>query len=165
MTIKQGDNIPSVTVKRLGENGMEDLDIAAYLKGKKAVLFAVPGAFTPTCAQKHLPGYINKADEIRGQGIDEIICLSVNDPFVMKQWGETAGANGKVTMIPDGNGAFTKALGLEFDGAGAGLGTRSKRYVMQIDDGVITSLDVEASPGELNVTGAESCVVNLKKAA
>lgn len=165
MSIKQGDKIPSITVKRLGASGMEEINLGEYFKGKKAVMFAVPGAFTPTCAQKHLPGYVAKANDIKAQGIDEIVCLSVNDPFVMQHWGEVAGAAGKVTMMPDGNGAFTREIGMEFDGAGAGLGIRSKRYVMQIDDGVVTSLDVEESPGDLNVTGAESCMINLKSAA
>lgn len=165
MTIKTGDKIPAIVLKRLGANGMEDLDIAAYLKGRKVVLFAVPGAFTPTCAQKHLPGYIQNAEQIKSQGVDEIICLAVNDPFVMKAWGESAGAEGKVTMMSDGNAALTRALGLEFDGSGAGLGTRSKRFVMTIDNGVVSDIQVEDKPGELNVTGAETCMVNLKKAA
>jgi glutaredoxin/glutathione-dependent peroxiredoxin len=164
MPIKPGDRIPSVTLKRLGPNGMEPLDIAQYIKGKKVVIFGVPGAFTPTCAQKHLPGYIQKADEIKKAGIDEIICVAVNDPFVMKYWGEVAGVEGKVTMLPDGNGELTRALGLTLDGSGAGLGQRSQRFVMTVNDGVVETLDVEPNPGELSVTGAESCAVNLKRA-
>lgn len=161
MTIKAGDKIPSVTVKRLGEAGMEDIDIAAYVAGKKVILFAVPGAFTPTCAQKHLPGYIEAANEIKAKGIDEIICLAVNDPFVMKHWGETADAKGAVTMMPDGLCTFTKAIGMEFDGSGAGLGTRSKRYVMMIDNGEVKSIDVENAPGDHEFASAHACMRRL----
>lgn len=161
MTIKTGDKFPSVTLKRLGANGMEELDTAIYLAGKKVVLFAVPGAFTPTCAQKHLPSYIENADAIKAKGIDEIICVAVNDPFVMKHWSEAAGAAGKVTMLPDGNAALTRALGMEFDGSGAGLGLRSKRYVMIINNGIVESLEVEASPGEMNVSGGMACLARL----
>lgn len=161
MTIKPGDKIPSVKLKRLGANGMEEIDFGAYVAEKKAVIFGVPGAFTPTCAGKHLPSYINNAAKLKSKGIAEIICVAVNDPFVMKQWGEEAGAAGKVTMMPDGNAALTKALGLEFDGSGAGLGMRSKRFSMVVEDGVVKSLDIEASPGDMAVTGAESCLLKL----
>lgn len=161
MTIKTGDKIPSVTLKKLGANGMEEVDTAAYLKGKRAVVFAVPGAFTPTCAQKHLPSYIDNAAKIKAAGIDEIVCIAVNDPFVMKHWGEVAGAEGKVTMLPDGNAAFTKALGLELDASGNGLGTRSRRYSMVVDDGVVESLEIEDKAGEMTVTGGEACLARL----
>ena len=161
MTIQKGDKIPAVTLKKLGDGGMEDVDMAAYLKGKKAVIFAVPGAFTPTCAQKHLPGYVSQADEIKSKGVDEIICLSVNDPFVMKHWGEVAGADGKVTMMPDGNGALTKAMGLEMDGTGFGLGFRSKRYMMVVEDGVVQDIQIEDNPGEVELSGAEVCAARL----
>lgn len=162
MTIKTGDKLPSVTLKRLGANGMEDVDTAKYVAGRKVVIFATPGAFTPTCAQKHLPSYVDNAEKIKAAGIDEIICVSVNDPFVMKHWGEVAKADGKVTMMPDGNAAFTKALGLEMDGSGFGLGIRSKRYSMIVDNGVVTELEVEAAPGEMNVSGGEACLIRLK---
>jgi peroxiredoxin len=162
MTIKKGDKIPSVTLKRLGAGGMEDVDIAQHVAGQKVVIFATPGAFTPTCAQKHLPSYVDNADKIKAEGVDEIICVSVNDPFVMKHWGEVAKAEGKVTMMPDGNAAFTKAIGLEMDGSGFGLGTRSKRYSMIVDDGVVQELEVEAAAGEMNVSGGEACLVKLK---
>ncbi len=161
MTIKTGDKIPSVKLKRIGGNGMEEIDIASYIKGKKVVIFGVPGAFTPTCAQKHLPSYVNNADKIKAKGVDEIICVAVNDPFVMKHWGETAGADGKVTMMPDGNATFTKAIGLEMDGSGFGLGTRSKRYSMVVDDGIVKELNVEASAGDMNVSGGEVCLISL----
>lgn len=161
MTIKTGDKIPSVTVKHLGDGGMEDIDIAEHIKGKKVILFAVPGAFTPTCAQKHLPSYIGNYEEFRKKGIDEIICLAVNDPFVMSQWGKVSGAEGKVTMLPDGNAEFTKAVGMELDASGAGLGVRSKRYSMIVDNGTVTDLQVEENPGEMTVSGGEACLTHL----
>lgn len=165
MTIKPGDALPNINTKRLGANGMEDFNLSNHAKGKTMIVFGVPGAFTPTCAQKHLPGYIDRADEIKGQGVDEIICFSVNDPFVMKQWGDTAGAEGKVTMIPDGNAELTRAMGLDFDGAGAGLATRAKRFVMRVENGVVKDIQVENSPGDLSVTGADVCALNLKQKA
>lgn len=164
MTIKIGDTIPSVSVKRLGDSGMESVDIAQYIAGRKVVIFAVPGAFTPSCAQKHLPGYIQNADSIKASGIDEIICMAVNDPFVMKHWGEAAGAAGKITMLPDGNAEFTRAIGLEMDGSGAGLGLRSKRYSMIVDKGVVKSLDIEAAASDVELSGAEACMLKLKVA-
>lgn len=161
MTIKVGDTIPSVTLKRLGDQGMEDVNTVDYFKGKKIVLFATPGAFTPTCAQKHLPGYVNNADKIKAQGVDEIICLSVNDPFVMRHWGETANANGKVTMLPDGNAQFVQALGLTMDGSGFGLGTRAQRFSMVIENNLVTDLAVEPAAGNVELSGAEICLVKL----
>ncbi len=161
MTIKNGDKIPSVKLKRLGAGGMEEIDFAQYLAGKKAVVFAVPGAFTPTCSQKHLPSYVNNAEKIKAKGVDEIICIAVNDPFVMKHWGESAGASGKVTMIPDGNAELTRALGLDMDGSGYGLGTRSKRYSMVVDNGVVKDLQVEEKAGEMNVSGGDACMTRL----
>ena len=156
-----GDQIPSILLKRIGESGVEDIDIADYIKDKKVVLFGVPGAFTPACAQKHLPGYVAKADQIREEGVDEIICVSVNDPFVMKHWGEVAQATGKVTMLSDWNAALVEKLGLTFDASGAGLGVRSRRFMMIIDDGVIRDLQVEEKGGEVTVSGAESCALKL----
>ena len=161
MSISVGDTFPSVTLKRLGEAGMEDFNLADHIADKKVVIFAVPGAFTPTCAQKHLPGYIAAAGNIKAKGIDEILCLSVNDPFVMKQWGESAGAQGKVTMVPDGNGDLAKALGLEMDGSGFGLGTRLKRFSMIVDQGKIIELQVEENPGEVELSGADMCLAKL----
>jgi len=161
MTIQTGDKIPSVTLKCLGDAGMEEFDTAQALAGKKVVLFAVPGAFTPTCAQKHLPGYIDAAGDMKAKGIDEIICVSVNDPFVMNHWADVAGAAGKVTMWPDGNGAFADALGLTMDGSGAGLGKRLKRFSMVINDGVVESLEVEENPGDMTVSAAGVCLAKL----
>lgn len=165
MTIKTGDKIPSVTLKRLGKDGMESVDLAQYVKGKKVVLFAVPGAFTPACQDKHLPGYLKNSDKMKQQGVAEVICIAVNDPFVMRAWGEKMECDGKVTMMPDGNGEFTRAVGMEFDGSGHGLGKRSKRYSMIVDDGVVQSLEVEDSPGSVDLSSAETCLIDLKKAA
>jgi peroxiredoxin len=161
MTIKIGDTIPSVTLKKMGASGLEEFNTADAIKGKKVVLFAVPGAFTPSCAQKHLPGYIAQSAAIKAKGVDEIICVAVNDPFVMNHWGESAGATGKVTMWPDGNGAFAEALGLTFDGAGAGLGKRLLRFAMVVENGVVKSLDVEEKPSDVELSGANACLVKL----
>jgi peroxiredoxin len=161
MTIKIGDTIPTVTLKRLGANGMEDVVTTDYFKGKKIVLFATPGAFTPSCAQKHLPGYVNNADAIKSQGVDEIICLSVNDPFVMRHWGESANVNGKVTMLPDGNAQFVEALGLTMDGSGFGLGKRAQRFSMVIENNIVTDLAVEEAASNVELSGAEACMVKL----
>lgn len=161
MSIQVGDKIPSVTLKRLGAEGLEDVKTGEYFQGKRVALFAVPGAFTPTCSGVHLPGYVAKAGALKSKGVDEIVCLSVNDPFVMKAWSEQHDPEGQVSVLPDGNGELTKAMGLELDGSGAGLGTRSKRFSMLIEDGVVKSLDVEEKAGEVAVSGAEVCLNNL----
>lgn len=161
-TIKIGDKIPDVSLKRLGPEGMEEISTGDYFSGRKVVLFAVPGAFTPTCAQKHLPGYIKEADNIKANGVDEIVCMAVNDPFVMKHWADVAHTDGKITMMPDGNGDFTRALGLGMDGSGVGLGFRAKRFSMLIDDGVIRDLQVEPEAGEVDLSGAAACLARLR---
>ncbi|OIN86893.1 MAG: peroxiredoxin [Alphaproteobacteria bacterium CG1_02_46_17] len=161
MTIAVGDAFPAVTLKRLGSDGMEDFKITEFLADKKVVIFAVPGAFTPTCAQKHLPGYITQADAIKAKGIDAILCLAVNDPFVMKHWGEVAGAEGKVMMVPDGNGELVQKLGLTLDGSGAGLGLRAQRFMMVVDHGKVTELQVEPAAGNLEFSGADVCLAKL----
>lgn len=161
MSIQVGDKFPAVTIKRLGENGMEEVNTGELFAGKKVVLFGVPGAYTPTCHKKHLPGYVANADAIKAKGVDEIVCLSVNDPFVMNEWATATGATGKVSVLPDWNATLTKAMGLEFDGAGAGLGTRCKRFAMLVEDGVVKSLEVEAAPGDLTKSSAESCMLSL----
>lgn len=161
MTIKINDTIPSITLKRLGDSGMEDLNIADYIANKTVIIFGVPGAFTPSCDQQHLPGYIANADALKAKGIDEIICLSVNDPFVMDHWAETSGADGKVTLIPDGNAELTRALGLDFDGSGHGLATRCQRFSMVVEKGTVKSLDIEAAPSDVELSSAESCLLKL----
>lgn len=157
-----GDKIPALTLKKLGADGMEEINLADYIAGKKVILFAVPGAFTPSCSEKHLPGYIAKAESLKAQGIDEIICIAVNDPFVMKVWGESAGATGKVTMLPDGNAAFTKAMGMDIDLSAANLGIRSKRYSALIENGEVKNVNIEESPGNVDLSSAETCTLWLK---
>lgn len=164
MTIKTGDKIPSVTLKSLTAEGLKDLSTGSVFANKKIVLFAVPGAFTPTCTAKHLPGYVeNKA---AFAALDcAIVCMAVNDPFVMKAWAD-AGKAENVTMLADGNGVFTKALGLELDGTGYGLGARCQRFALYAENGVVKHIAVEA-PGKFEVSSAEAMlqVVNKLKAA
>ncbi|MEZ4279132.1 MAG: peroxiredoxin [Myxococcota bacterium] len=157
MAIQTGEKIPNVKVKA---TDMSDLTTDALFAGKKVVLFAVPGAFTPTCSAKHLPGFIEKADEIRAKGVDDIICMSVNDAFVMKAWGEDRGAGDKVRLIADGNGDLTKALGLEFDGSGIGFGLRSQRFAAIVENGVVKTLAVDAG-GKFEVSSAEAILAAL----
>jgi peroxiredoxin len=159
MTIAKGDTLPQTTFATLTENGPEQVDSATYFAGKKVALFSVPGAFTPTCSAKHLPGFIEKAAELKAKGIDEIACTAVNDPFVMGAWGKSAGADG-ITMLADGNGAFAKAVGLEMDGSKFGLGQRGQRFSMIVDNGVVTELNVEA-PGDFKVSSAEHMLGQL----
>ncbi len=161
MAIKVGDKIPSMTLKRLGENGMEDVDTGKLFAGKKVVMFGVPGAFTPTCSGQHLPGYVSRADDLKSKGVDEIVCLSVNDPFVMKSWAEQQNVGSKVTMLADGNCEFTKELGVEMDGRGAGLGTRCKRFMLIADDGKVTDLSFEEKSGSVEMSGADACAARL----
>ncbi len=154
MPIQVGDKIPDVTVMTMTAEGPKPVKTGELFAGKKVALFSVPGAFTPTCSAKHLPGFVEKASDIRGKGVDEIVCIAVNDAFVMGAWGKSANADGKVTMIGDGNGDLTKALGLEMDGSGFGLGMRGQRFSMIVDDGKVTHLNVEA-PGAFEVSSAE----------
>lgn len=161
MTIRIGDSIPNIALKILRENGIQEIAFADYITGKKVVLFAVPGAFTPTCNLKHLPGYVANADAIKARGVDEIICLSVNDPFVMKAWGESAGATGKVTMMPDWKAELVTAMGLTLDAAGAGLGTRAQRFSMIIENGIVKDLQVEPVASTVELSGADVCLTRL----
>jgi peroxiredoxin len=161
MAIKAGDTLPADTkLMEMGDAGPKQVTVGELTKGKTVVLFAVPGAFTPTCSMKHLPGFVDKAADIRGKGVDEIICLSVNDAFVMGAWGKEHAAGGKVRMVADGNGDFTRAVGLEMDASGFGMGSRSKRYAMLVKDGKVTELLVEPAGG-LNLSSAESVLGKL----
>ena len=160
MAIKVGDTLPDVKLKELGEGGPKDVSIGELTKGKRVVFFAVPGAFTPTCSMKHLPGFVEQAEAIRKKGVDEIACLSVNDAFVMGAWGKASGAGGKVRMLADGNGEFTKAVGLALDASGFGMGQRSQRYAMVVKDGRVEELLVEPGPG-LAASSAESVLGKL----
>ncbi|MEQ8347148.1 MAG: peroxiredoxin [Sneathiellaceae bacterium] len=154
MTISVGDQIPDVTVMTMTAEGPKPVKTGQLFAGKKVALFSVPGAFTPTCSAKHLPGFVDKSGDIRGKGVDEIVCIAVNDAFVMNAWGKSANADGKVTMIGDGNGDLTKALGLEMDASGFGLGKRGQRFSMIVDNGKVTHLNVEA-PGAFEVSSAD----------
>ena len=161
MAIKAGDTLPAdLKLMEMGDAGPKQVTVGELTKGKTVVVFAVPGAFTPTCSMKHLPGFVDKAGDIRKKGVDEIVCLSVNDAFVMGAWGKEHGAGGKVRMVADGNGEFTRALGLEMDASGFGMGSRSKRYAMLVKDGKVTELLVEPAGG-LNVSSAESVLGKL----
>lgn len=155
--IQEGDKIPSVTIKA---TDMSDLTTDDLFKGKKVVLFAVPGAFTPTCSNQHLPGYIENADAIRAKGVDDIICMSVNDAFVMNAWAKDRGAGDKVRLVADGNGDLSKALGLEMDGTEIGFGQRCQRFSAVVEDGIVTKLAVEA-PMKFEVSGAEAILAAL----
>lgn len=160
MTIKVGDRMPAGKFRVMGEAGPADLESAQLFGGRRVLLFSVPGAFTPTCNLKHLPGYIARADELRAKGIDTIACMAVNDVFVMSAWGKSAGADGKVQMLADGNGDYARALGLELDVTGAGMGMRGKRFAMIVNDGVVERLDVEA-PGQFKVSAADEMICHL----
>ena len=160
MTVKVGDKVPSVSVKVAKESGTEDTTIEALFAGKKVVLFALPGAFTPTCSAKHLPGFVERAAELRAKGVDLVACTSVNDAFVMSAWGKAQGVGDKVAMVADGNGDFARAMGLTVDLTKGGMGERSQRYAAIIDHGVITDLQVEA-PGKLEVSSVEAILAKL----
>ncbi len=155
MTIAVGDRLPEATFKVRTPEGLKDVTARELTAGRRVVLFAVPGAFTPTCHAKHLPSYLEHLDALKAKGIDEVACVAVNDAFVLDAWSKQGGCDGKITMLSDGNATFTKAIGLDFDGSGFGLGTRSKRYSMLVDDGVVKALNVEESPGVMEVSGAD----------
>jgi len=159
MAIKEGDKLPDATMHVIKDGRPTAVTTDELFGGKKVVVFAVPGAYTPTCSQAHLPGFVVNADTIKSKGIDSIVCLSVNDAFVMDAWGKDANAE-QIMMVGDGNGEFTKKLGLEMDGSGFGLGTRSQRYAMIVEDGVVTKLAVE-EPGKFEVSKAESVLEAL----
>jgi glutaredoxin/glutathione-dependent peroxiredoxin len=161
MTINVGDKIPSATLKQLTPEGVKEVTTDEIFGGKKVVLFAVPGAFTPACSQRHLPGFVERAADIKAKGVDEIACVAVNDAFVMGAWGRDQKTEGKVRMLADGSGDFVRALGLELDLSKGGLGIRSQRYSMLVDDGVVKSLSIEKQPGQVDVSGAEAMLRSL----
>ena len=160
MSIAVGDKVPDVEVKTMGPEGPQSVRTGEVLGTGKVVLFAVPGAFTPGCSKIHLPGYVQHGDELKAKGVSTIACIAVNDPWVMEAWGDAQGATGKIVMLADGNGDFAQAMGLEVDLSVAGLGSRSQRYAAVIDDGVITSLDVEPNPG-VDVSKCENVLAKL----
>jgi len=155
MTIKVGDKIPSATLYRLGENGPEAVTTDELCSGKKVVLFGLPGAFTPTCSAKHVPGFLQNADALAAKGVDTVACVSVNDAFVMGAWAKDHGTGDKVQMLGDGSADLTKAMGIELDLTGRGLGVRSRRFSMLIDNGVVKQLNLEEG-GALEISGAET---------
>jgi len=160
MTIKVGEKLPTVSLKYMNKDGMQTATTDELFKGKKAVLFGLPGAFTPTCSAKHLPGFVTHAGDLKKKGVDLIACLSVNDAFVMDAWGKAQNAGDKVLMLADGNADFAKATGLTMDGTGYGMGLRTSRWAMVLDDGKVKTLNVEA-PGAFEVSSAEAVMKAL----
>jgi cytochrome c peroxidase len=162
MTLSTGDKLPDATLLTLGENGPEEVALSARTAGRKVVIFAVPGAYTPTCSSAHVPSFVRTKGQFDAKGVDEIICVSVNDPFVRKAWGESTGASeAGITMLGDAQSAFTKAIGMDFDAPPAGLLARSKRYAMYVEDGTVKVLHVEESPGTCEVTAGESLLAEI----
>jgi peroxiredoxin len=161
MTITVGDSIPSATLMHMTEAGPRPITTEEIFKGKKVVLFALPGAFTPTCSNKHVPGFVQHADTLRTKGVDTIACLSVNDAFVMGAWGKDQKVGDKILMLADGNAELTKKLGLEMDGSGFGMGLRAKRFSMLVQDGVVKTLNIESNPGAAEESGAETMLTQV----
>lgn len=160
MTISVGEKIPDVKVMVAGDNGPDQVQTHELLGKGKVALFAVPGAYTPTCSAKHLPGFVEKAGEFQAKGVDKIVCMSVNDAFVMNAWGKDQNTDGKIVMMADGNGDFASAIGLTMDGSGFGMGQRSQRFSVVLEDGVVKELNVEA-PGAFDVSSAEHMLGQL----
>jgi glutaredoxin/glutathione-dependent peroxiredoxin len=160
MTIKAGDRMPAGKFKIMGDSGPQDLTTTQLFDGKRVVLFSVPGAFTPTCSAKHLPGYLEHAAALKAKGIDTVACMAVNDVFVMNAWGKSANAAGSVQMLADGNGEYAKALGLELDARGFGMGLRGQRFALVVDNGIASKVFIEA-PGEFKVSSAEHVLGQL----
>ena len=161
MSIGIGDQLPRATFKRLTANGVEDVPSADVFGNRTVVLFAVPGAFTPTCSNSHLPEYVRSVGEFAARGVDSIACVAVNDPFVMAAWGKAHDVDDKILLLSDGNATFTKAIGLEFDASARGLGTRSRRYAMLVENGVVKALRIEEVPGQVAVSGASDMLALL----
>jgi peroxiredoxin len=160
MALKVGDRVPSVTLRHLTPEGMKEVPSDEFFRGRKVALFAVPGAYTRTCSQRHLPSYVTNAAALKAKGVDEIACIAVNDAFVMGAWGKEHGAAGKVTMLGDGSADFTNAVGFDLDRISAGMGVRSQRYSMLVEDGVVKALNVE-QPGQYEVSSAEAMLKAL----
>lgn len=162
MTLSTGDKLPDATLLRLGAKGPEEVSLKGLTSGRKVVIFGLPGAYTPTCSSAHVPSFVRTKEQFNAKGVDEIICISVNDPFVMKAWGEATGATAAgLSMLADAQGAFTKAIGMAFDAPPAGLLGRSKRYAMLVEDGIVKVLHVEQSPGTCEATAGESLLAAL----
>lgn len=162
MTLSTGDTLPDATLIRMGDKGPEAVSLHALAKDRKIVVFAVPGAFTPTCHSAHVPSFIRTAAQFAGKGVDEIICISVNDPFVMKAWGEATGASAAgISMLADADGAFTKEIGLDFTAPPVGLLARSKRYALMAENGVVKTLHLEESPGTCEISGGEALLAAI----
>lgn len=161
MAINVGDRLPDVNLKQLTSEGIKDVSIGELTRGKRAVVFAVPGAFTPTCSERHLPGFLESAEAIRAKGVDAIACVAVNDPFVLNAWDKANNVGGRVQILSDGNGEFTRAIGLELDGSGFGLGLRSQRYAMVVEDGVVKTLLVEEVPTQAETSSARAILEAL----
>ncbi|HKT74891.1 MAG TPA: peroxiredoxin [Steroidobacteraceae bacterium] len=160
MTIKAGDRMPAGTLKLMSKEGPKDISTDELFKGKRVVLFSVPGAFTPVCDAKHLPGFVQLADQIGAKGVDTIACMAVNDVFVMNAWGKASGVGDKILMLADGNGDYAKKLGLELDARGFGMGTRGQRFAVVVQDGVVKQVNVEAA-GQFKVSAAEHVLSQL----
>jgi peroxiredoxin len=160
MSINVGDRLPKATLMKATAEGPQPLDSEEYFRGRRVAIFSVPGAFTPTCSARHLPGFVDKVDEIKAKGVDEIACVAVNDAFVMQAWAEQAGASEKVTMLADGNGDFAREIGLTMDGTKYGMGVRGQRWSAVVTDGVVEQLNVE-EPGAFNVSSADHLVGRL----
>jgi len=161
MSIAKGDSLPKATFRLMGPEGIETLTTDQVFSGKKVVLFAVPGAFTPTCHLTHLPGFLENAEKFKAAGVDTIACVAVNDPFVLSAWSQVSEAEDTVLFLSDGNGEFTNEIGMGFDGSAIGLGTRSKRYAMLVEDGVVKELNTEDSPGIADVSSAAALLEAL----
>ena len=160
MTIQVGDRLPKATFIKATPDGPQPVDSEEFFRGRRVALFSVPGAFTPTCSARHLPGFVDKIDELRAKGVDEVACTAVNDAFVLQAWAASAGAEGKVTMLADGNGEFVKAIGLDADFSKFAMGTRGQRFSMLVNDGVVEQLNVE-EPGAFNVSSADYLIERL----
>ncbi len=161
MGIEVGEAVPAATLKQMTADGIKDLDLKELLSGKKVILFGVPGAYTPVCSTKHLPGYVEEAEKLKAEGVAAIACIAVNDPFVMSAWGEQYGVEDKVMMLSDVGAEFTRKLGLELDLSAFGLGERSQRYAMVVEDGIVSKLNVEKSIFDADNSGASSLLASV----